>query len=191
MVLDLYGEVAAANGARDRRFRIEHAQHIAPQDFARFAKLGVIASVEPYHAIDDGRWAEQRIGAERAKTTYAFRSFLDQGVKLAIGTDWPVAPLTPLPAVYAAVTRATLDGKRPDGWVPEQKITLAEAIEGYTLGAAYAEFQEDAKGSITVGKLADVAVLSDDPFVTSPASLRDIVVELTIMGGKITFERQR
>ena len=191
MVLDLYGEVAAANGARDRRFRIEHAQHIAPKDLARFAKLGVIASVEPYHAIDDGRWAERRIGAERAKTTYPFRSFLDQGVKLAIGTDWPVAPLTPLPAVYAAVTRATLDGKRPDGWVPEQKITLAEAIEGYTLGAAYAEFQEDAKGSITVGKLADVAVLSDDPFVTSPASLRDIVVELTIMGGKITFERQR
>jgi predicted amidohydrolase YtcJ len=139
-VLDLFEDVLAANGPRDRRWRIEHAQHVAPRDFARFAKLGVIASVQPYHAIDDGRWAEGRIGPERARTTYAFRSFLDAGVRLALGTDWYVGALDPLQTLYAAVTRATLDGRRPGGWVPEQKITLAEALSAYTAGAAYAEF---------------------------------------------------
>jgi len=189
MVLDLVGEVAAANGARDRRPRIEHAQHIAPSDIGRFARLGVIASVQPYHAIDDGRWAEKRIGPERAKTTYPFRSFLDAGVRLAIGTDWPVAPLSPMAGVYAAVTRATLDGKRPDGWIPEQKISVAEALQGYTLGAAYAEYTEGEKGSVTVGRLADLVVLSDDPFVAPPSSLRDIIVETTIVGGKVVYEK--
>ncbi len=129
MTLDLFEDVLKANGPRDRRWRIEHAQHVAPADFARFARLGVIASVQPYHAIDDGRWADARIGPQRSKTTYAFRSFLDHGVRLALGTDWFVAPLNPMATLYAAVTRATLDGKRPGGWVPEQKITLAEAIE--------------------------------------------------------------
>jgi len=191
MVLDLMGEVAAANGPRDRRPRIEHAQHIAPPDITRFASLGVIASVQPYHAIDDGRWAERRIGPERAKTTYPFRAFLDAGVRLAIGTDWPVAPLAPMHNVYAAVTRATLDGKRPDGWVPEQKITVAEAIHAYTLGAAYAEHMEREKGSIAVGKLADLVVLGDDPFAAPPASLRDIIVETTIVGGNVVFQRPR
>src|SRR5205823_12091772 len=127
-------------------------------------KLHVVASVQPYHAIDDGRWAEKRIGPERIKTTYAFRTLLDRGVRLALGTDWTVAPLDPLQTIYAAVTRATLDGKNPDGWVPEQKITVAEAVEGYTLGSAYAEFQEKEKGTISAGKLADVVLLSDDIF---------------------------
>src|SRR5581483_5171291 len=139
ITLDLFSEVEKAHGEADRRWRIEHAQHMAAKDFERFAKLKVIASVQPYHAIDDGRWAEKRIGPERAKTTYAFRTFLDSGVRLALGTDWPVAPLNPMLTLYAAVTRATLDGKNPDGWVPEQKITLAEAIEAYTMGSAYAE----------------------------------------------------
>lgn len=142
IILDIYADVLKQNAARaGRRFRIEHAQHIHPDDFEKFARLGVIASVQPYHAIDDGRWAEKRIGHERAKTTYAFRTFLDHGVRLAFGSDWTVAPLNPLLGLYAAVTRATLDGKNPSGWFPEQKVTLAEAIEAYTMGSAYAEFR--------------------------------------------------
>ncbi|MGH9580977.1 MAG: amidohydrolase, partial [Terriglobales bacterium] len=155
-VLDLFEDVIRANGPRDRRLRIEHAQHMATKDFDRFAAQHVIASMQPYHAIDDGRWAEKRIGAERIQTTYAFRTFLDHGVRLAFGTDWPVAPLDPLQGIYAAVTRATLDGKHPDGWVPKEKISVAEAVEAYTLGSAYAEFQDQDKGSITPGKLADL-----------------------------------
>ena len=188
MVLDLFQDVAATNGSRDRRPRIEHSQHVAPQDFARYARLGVIASVQPYHAIDDGKWAEKRIGAERLKGTYAFRSFLDHGVRVALGSDWPVAPLDPIQGLYAAVTRATLDGKHPDGWVPEQKITVAQAIEGYTTGAAFAEFQEQEKGSLAAGKLADLVLLDHDPFAVPPAALRDIKVVMTIAGGKITYE---
>ncbi|MBE3135667.1 MAG: amidohydrolase [Acidobacteria bacterium] len=190
MTLDLFGDVVKANGPRDRRFRIEHSQHVAPKEFARYASLPVIASVEPYHAIDDGRWAEKRIGPERIKTTYAFRTFLDHKVRLAIGTDWPVAPLNPALALYAAVTRATLDGKNPGGWVPAQKITVEEAIEGYTVGAAYAEFQESAKGSISAGKLADIVILGADPFAIEPAALRNLTVDMTIVGGKVVFERR-
>jgi predicted amidohydrolase YtcJ len=189
MVLDLFSDVARANGPRDRRFRIEHAQHVAPADFDRFASLEVIASVQPYHAIDDGRWAEKRIGPERAKTTYPFRSFLDHRVRLAIGTDWPVAPLNPMLGLYAAATRATLDGQRPGGWVPEQKITVAEAIEGYTLGAAYAQFAEKEKGSITPGKLADLVMLSDDVLRIDPAAIKDVKVQMTMVGGKVVYQK--
>ena len=171
MVLDLFQDVANANGARDRRPRIEHSQHVAPQDFARYARLGVIASVQPYHAIDDGKWAEKRIGTERLKGTYAFRSFADNGVRLALGSDWPVAPLDPIQGLYAAVTRATLDGKHPDGWVPEQKIGVAQAIEGYTTGAAYSEFQEGEKGSLAPGKLADLRAARLRPLQGRPCSL--------------------
>jgi predicted amidohydrolase YtcJ len=190
MTLDLFTDVVSANGGRDRRLRIEHSQHVAASDFTRYAAFGVVASVEPYHAIDDGRWAGKRIGPERIKTTYAFRSFLDNRVRLAIGTDWPVAPLNPALTVYAVVTRATLDGKNPGGWVPAQKMTLAEAIEGYTMGAAYAEFQEKDKGSLSPGKLADIVVLGADPFAMEPSALRDLVVDMTIVGGKVVFERR-
>jgi predicted amidohydrolase YtcJ len=189
-ILDLFGEVVRANGDRDRRFRIEHAQHIAPKDFDRFASLNVIASVQPYHAIDDGRWAERRIGPERIKTTYAFRTLLDKGVRLALGTDWPVAPLNPVLTLYAATTRATLDGKHPDGWIPEQKITIAEAVSAYTAGSAYAEFQEVEKGTIARGKLADLVILSDDIFSMSLASIKDVTVMTTIVGGKVVYERR-
>jgi hypothetical protein len=189
IVLDLYQELEKAHGPADRRLRIEHAQHIAPKDFARFAQLRVIASVQPYHAIDDGRWAERRIGPERLKTTYAFRTLLDHGVRLALGTDWSVAPLNPMLTIYAAVTRATLDGKNPDGWVPEQKLTVAEAVEAYTMGSAYAEFQENSKGSITPGKLADMVLLSDQIFSIKPAAIRDVTVETTIVGGKIVYTK--
>lgn len=187
MILDIFEQIEKANGKRERRWRIEHAQHMAAKDFARFARLGVIASVQPYHAIDDGRWAEKRIGPERIKRTYAFRTFLDDGVRLAFGTDWSVAPLSPMWTLYAAVTRATLDGKNLDGWVPEQKLTIAEAVEAYTLGSAYAEFQEKEKGSITPGKLADFVVLSDDVFKIPPAAIKNVKVEATYLGGKLVY----
>src|SRR5437762_10860411 len=190
LILDLFEKVVKANGPSDRRLRIEHAQHMAAKDFIRFAELGVIASVQPYHAIDDGRWAEKRIGPERIKTTYAFRTLLDDGVRLALGTDWTVAPLDPLQTIYAAVTRATLDGKNPDGWIPEQKMTVAEAVEGYTLGSAYAELQEKEKGTISAGKLADVVLLSDDIFSIRPEAIKDVKVDLTVVGGKVVFERK-
>jgi len=190
MVLDLFEDVQRANGPRDRRPRIEHSQHLAPKDFARYAQLGAIASVQPYHAIDDGKWAEKRIGAGRAKTTYAFRSFFDNGVRVAFGTDWPVAPLDPLQSIYAAVTRATLDGKRPGGWVPEQKVSVAQAIEACTMGAAYAEFEEGNKGSISVGKLADLVVLSGDPFRVAPEAIAGLQVAMTLAGGKVVYERR-
>ena len=188
IILDLYVEVTKAHGEADRRFRIEHAQHMAAKDFARFAEWHVIASVEPYHAIDDGRFAEAHIGHDRSSRTYAFRTFLDHGVRLALGTDWEVAPLDPMQTVYAAVTRATLDGKNPGGWFPEQKLTVPETIEAYTMGSAYAEFQDSVKGSITPGKLADMVVLSDDIFTIAPEKIRDVHVLKTILGGKVIFD---
>jgi predicted amidohydrolase YtcJ len=188
ITLGLFEEIEKAHGVRDRRCRIEHAQHVAPQDFDRFAKLQVIASVQPYHAIDDGRWAEKRIGPERAKTTYAFRTFLNRGVRLALGTDWYVAPLNPMLSVYAAVTRATLDGKNPGGWIPEQRLTVEEAVSAYTAGSAYAEFQEEEKGTITAGKLADLVILSRDILRIDPSQIRDVKVETTIVGGRIVFQ---
>jgi len=187
--LDLFAQIAKENPQPngDRRFRIEHAQHMASKDFARFAQLNVIASVQPYHAIDDGQWLEKRIGVKRGKTTYAFRSFLQNQVHLAFGTDWTVAPLNPMFTLYAAVTRRTLDGKHPEGWNPEQKLTLAEAVEAYTMGSAYAEFQDREKGSITPGKLADFVVLSDDIFKIDPNDLGKVKVEMTMVGGKIVY----
>jgi len=188
IILDFYSDIVKEHGPADRRLRIEHAQHMAAKDFDRFAKLGVIASVQPYHAIDDGRWAEKRIGHDRASRTYAFRTFLNHGVRLAFGTDWDVAPLNPMLTLYAAVTRATLDGKNPNGWFPEQKLTLQEAIEAYTMGSAYAEFQEKEKGSITPGKLADMVLVSDDLFKIDPAKIRDAHALTTIVGGRIVYD---
>jgi len=187
-ILDLYADVVKAHGEADRRFRIEHAQHMAAKDFERFAQLHVIASVQPYHAIDDGRFAESHIGHDRASRTYAFRTFLDHGVRLAFGTDWEVAPLDPLLSVYAAVTRATLDGKNSKGWFPEQKLSVAETIEAYTMGSAYAEFQESEKGSITPGKLADMVLINEDIFSIAPEKIRDVRVLKTFAGGRLVFD---
>jgi predicted amidohydrolase YtcJ len=187
-ILDIYAEIEKTHGDRDRRWRIEHAQHMAAKDFDRFSQLHVIASVQPYHAIDDGRWAEHRIGHDRASRTYAFRTLLDHGVRLALGTDWDVAPLNPMLTLYAATTRATLDGKNPNGWFPEQKLTIKEAIEAYTMGSSYAEFQEHEKGSITPGKLADMVLLSDDVLVIDPVRIRDVKVLKTWVGGKMTYD---
>jgi predicted amidohydrolase YtcJ len=187
MMLDIFADIEKEHGYHDQRFAIEHAQHTAQKDFARFAKLHVVASMQPYHAIDDGRWAEGRLGHERARYSYAWRSFLDHGVTLAFGTDWPVAPLDPMLGVYAAVTRATLDGKNPGGWIPEEKITLPEAIEAYTMGAAFAEFQDSEKGSITPGKLADMVILTDNIFDLKPEAIRNAKVKTTIVGGKVVY----
>jgi len=188
LILSIYEQVARENGKRDRRFRIEHAQHLRAQDIPRFGRDGVIASMQPYHAIDDGRWAEKRIGKERIKTTYAFRSLLDSGATLAFGTDWTVAPLNPLLSIYAAVTRRTLDGKNPNGWVPEQKISVEETVRAYTVGSAYAEFQENVKGSITVGKLADLVLLSRDIFNIDPNDIESVKVAMTMVDGRVVFE---
>jgi predicted amidohydrolase YtcJ len=188
-ILDLYARLETENGPADRRPRIEHAQHLDPADYPRFAQLGVIASMQPYHAIDDGRWAEKTLGPERIKSSYAWKSLLDAGATLAFGSDWPVAPLDPVMGIYAAATRRTLDGKNPDGWVPEQKITVAQAVHAYTMGAAFAEHQEAVKGSIAPGKLADLVVLSDDIFAIAPAAIEKTKVEMTIFDGKVIYRR--
>ena len=187
LILNMYEEAEKQNGERDRRFRIEHAQHLRADDIARFAKLHVIASMQPYHLIDDGRWAEKRIGPERAKGTYAFRSLLDNGATLAFGSDWPVAPMQPVMGIYAAVTRRTGDDKHPGGWVPEQKISVAEAIRGFTMGSAFASFDEKLKGSIEPGKLADFAVLSEDLFSIEPARIKEVKVLMTVFNGRVVY----
>lgn len=189
LLLNYFEEAAKENGPRDRRFRIEHAQHIRRDDIPRFARLGVIASMQPYHAVDDGRWAEKRIGPERIKTTYAFRSLIDAGAAVVFGSDWFVAPLSPLLGIHAAVTRATLDGKNPRGWVPEQKITVEEAVRAYTSLCAYAEFAERVKGTLEAGKLADLVVLSDDIFKIDPDRIQKTEVVYTIAGGRIVYSR--
>lgn len=188
-MLDLFSKIEQENPQWDRRFRIEHAQHVRFEDISRFAKLGVIASVQPYHCIDDGVWAEKRIGPERIKYTYPFKSFLDAGVKVCFGTDWYVAPLNPLLGLYAAVTRRTLDDKNPDGWVPEQKISIEDAIKCYTINSAYASFEENIKGSIEVGKLADLIVLSDDILTINPVKIKDAEVIMTVFDGKVIYQK--
>jgi predicted amidohydrolase YtcJ len=185
--LDIYERVAKENGPRDRRFRIEHAQHVAPGDLSRFGTLGVIPSMQPYHAIDDGRWADEVIGTERAKGTYAFRSLLDGKATLAFGSDWFVAPPTPLEGIYAAVTRRTLDDKRPGGWVPEQKIGVEDALRAYTTGSAYAGFDEKEKGTLEIGRLADFVLIDRDLTKIPPEQIRDARVVLTVLGGKVVY----
>ena len=187
VLLDIFEKVITQNGPRDRRWRIEHAQHLRLEDMGRMARLGIIASVQPYHAIDDGRWAEQKIGPERCRTTYAFRSLLDKGVRLAAGSDWTVAPLDPLAGIYAAVTRRTTDGKHPEGWYPEQKISLEAALRAYTTDGAYAEFAEMSKGMIKEGFLADLVVLDRNIFEVHPEKIVEARVKTTIVGGRIVF----
>jgi predicted amidohydrolase YtcJ len=187
--LDNYARVEKENGPRDRRFRIEHAQHIAPSDIPRFGTLGVVASMQPYHEMDDGRWAEPIIGHERSKTTYAFKSILDSGARLAFGSDWSVAPATPIEGIYGAVTRETLDGKHPGGWIPEQKISVEDALRAYTSGAAYASFEEQIKGTLENGKLADFVLIDRDLTRIPPDSIRSAHIMQTIVGGRVVYER--
>ncbi len=187
-LLKIYEEVQQENGPGDRRFRIEHAQHLAAASIPKFARLGVIASMQPYHLPDDGRWAEKRLGAARLKGTYAFRELLDNGAVVTFGSDWPVASLNPLLGVWAAVTRRTLDDKNPDGWIPEQKISVEQALHCYTTSNAFAVFSEDRLGSLKNGKLADFVILSASPFQSRPADLRDIRVQTTVIGGKLVYQ---
>jgi len=190
MILEMVAKAAAETGVLDPRFRIEHAQHLRPADIPRFKALGVIASMQPYHAADDGRWADKRIGARRSETTYAFRLLLDAGATLAFGSDWTVAPLDPLTGIHAAVTRQTIDGKHPNGWVPAQKITVEKAVRAYTAGSAFAEFMETEKGTLEPGKLADFVILSRDIFTSAPEAILQTRVVLTAVAGRVVYEAQ-
>ena len=189
IILAIYDSVARAHGPRDRRLRVEHAQHLRPQEIPLFGARRVVPSMQPFHAIDDGRWVEQRIGPERIKTTYAFRTLLDTDAPLAFGSDWTVAPLNPMLGVYAAVTRRTLDGKNPNGWVPDQKITVGEALRAYTHGNAWATFNEQKWGTLAAGRFADVVVLDHDPFAVPAESLGTIKPRYTIVGGRVVYQK--
>jgi predicted amidohydrolase YtcJ len=188
-ILNIFERVEKANGPRDRRFRVEHVQHLLAADIPRFASLGVIASMQPYHAVDDGRWAEKRLGPERSKTSYAWRSLLDAKAILAFGSDYDVAPISPILGIAAAVTRRTIDGKNPGGWIPAQRITVDEALRAYTVSAAYAGFEEKDKGSLTPGRLADFVILKADPLRVPPGELEKIEVDATVVGGKTVYAR--
>ena len=186
--LKVFAQVVRDNGPRDRRFRIEHAQHLDAGLIGRFATEGVIASMQPYHAIDDGRWAHKRLDPARLAGTYAFRSLLDAGGRLALGTDWEVAPLDPMLTLHAAVARETLDGLNPGGWYPEQKIGIEEAVRAYTLGSAHAEFQEHEKGTLAPGMLADFVVWSQDIFGVAPEAIPRTRALLTVVDGRVVYE---
>ncbi len=186
-VIDLMERLEKEDGPADRRLRIEHLQHLGRADLPRLAPLGIIASMQPYHAIDDGRFAQVRLGAEPLQLSYAWRSLLDSGVVLAFGSDWPVAPLDPLMGIYAAATRRTLDGKNPQGWIAAQRITVAEAVHAYTVGSAFAEHQEGSKGSLEVGKLADLVVLSADIFAIPPEQIAQVRVHMTVFNGSVIY----
>lgn len=190
MLLGFYGEAIARNGERDRRFRIEHAQHLRQSDIRRFGAMGVIPSMQPYHVIDDGRWAGNRLDSTRLRGTYAFRGLLDGHARLAFGSDWTVAPLDPIQGIYAAVTRRTLDNRNPDGWFPREKVSVEEALRAYTIGVAYAGFMEDQVGMLRPGMLADLALLDQDLFRLPPPNLNRARVVKTIVGGRVVFERR-
>lgn len=189
-LLGVYDRVARDNGDRDRRFRIEHAQHLSREAMGRFARQGVIPSMQPYHAIDDGRWAEKRIGRDRIRTTYAFRSLLDAGAPVAFGSDWTVAPIDPVLGLHAAVTRRTLDGANPGGWVPDEKIGVEETLRAYTRGAAYAGFMEGRTGVLEEGAYADLVILEQNPFEVDPVVLDSVQVDLTMVEGGIVYRRK-
>lgn len=188
-LLAIYDSVGKAHGARDRRFRVEHAQHLRAQDIPKFGADGIVASVQPSHLTDDGRWIEKRIGPERIKTTYPFRTLLDTHAVLAFGSDWDVATPDPLKGIDAAVTRRTNDGKNPGGWMPEQKVTLAEALRAYTWGNAYAVSQEKKRGTLAPGMYGDVVVIDRNLFAIPADSLGEAKVRATVVGGKVVFER--
>jgi hypothetical protein len=190
MLLAIYEETVRHNGRRDRRFRIEHAQHLRLTDIPRLAAARVIASMQPYHVIDDGRWAGNRLDSARLAGTYAFRSLLEQAAPLAFGSDWTVAPLEPVLGLYAAVTRRTLDGRNPEGWIPEQRIGLEDALRAYTTGVAYAAFDEDELGVLRPGFLADLVLFDRDLFAVPPATLDQARVRATIVGGRVVYERR-
>ncbi|MBN2246586.1 MAG: amidohydrolase [Candidatus Aminicenantes bacterium] len=190
IILDIMEKVITTNGQRDRRWRIEHTQHIIPDDIIRMGRLGIIASVQPYHAYDDGCWAHLKIGRERVRWSYPFRSLLHAGVKIACGSDWTVAPLNPLLGIFSAVTRKTRDGKHPDGWIPEEKISLEEAVKGFTVNPAFVEGSEDFKGTIAPGKIADIVVLNQDIFSIPADGIENAEVFMTVFDGHIVYQKK-
>jgi predicted amidohydrolase YtcJ len=187
LVLDIFDSVAKAHGSRDRRFRIEHAQHLRPAEVRRIATQGVIASMQPYHVIDDGRWAGKRLG-DRVADSYVFRSLLDAGVRIAFGSDWTVAPVDPVLGIYAAVTRRTLDGQHPDGWIPEQKISVEETLRAYTAGNAWAVFAGGTRGMLRPGYRADLVLLDQDLFTIPVNRIGDVKVRATVAGGRVVYQ---
>ncbi len=187
IVLDLMKQLVSVNGARDRRMRIEHAQHLQTEAILRFVDQDIIASMQPYHAIDDGRWAVNRIGPQRLNGTYAFHSLVDVGTHVAFGSDWPVAPLDPLEGIHAAVLRQTLDGKNPDGWYPEQRVNVETALKGYTYEAAYAGNCEQKMGTLAPDFSADFVVWDQDITRINPEKIRDTNVLRTIIAGRQVF----
>jgi predicted amidohydrolase YtcJ len=189
-LLDFYAEAERVHGARDRRFRDEHTQHLRLADIPRFGQLGVIPAMQPYHAIDDGRWAWKRLDTLRLRGTYAFRALLETRAPLAFGSDWTVAPLSPVLGLYAAVTRRTLDGKNPGGWFPAERLSLEQALRAYTAGVAYAGFMEGRTGVLRRGMLADVVLLDRDVFAMPAESLDAVRVQATIAGGRVVYERR-
>jgi predicted amidohydrolase YtcJ len=190
LILDLFEELKKTNPERDRRLRIEHAQHVRSEDIKRFANQDVIASVQPYHVIDDGCWAEKKIGKERLSEIYSFNTFIKAGVTVCFGSDWNVAPMNPLYGIYAAVTRRTLDNKYPDGWIPEQKISVEQAIKCYTINGAYASFEENLKGSIEKGKLADFVILNEDILKINPTEIKGVEIKMTVYDGEVIFNKE-
>jgi hypothetical protein len=193
VALDAFEKAAAAvPGAPDGgdRPRIEHAQVVAPDDFPRFARLSVIASIQPVHATSDMRWAEDRVGPERIAGAYAWRRFLDAGVKLAGGSDAPVETESPLEGIYAAITRRDDAGNPPGGWRPQERLTRAEALALYTSWAAWAAFEEAWRGRIAAGMAADLTVLDADPMTAPEPQVAKIPVSMTIVGGRIAWSRQ-
>lgn len=188
-LLTVYEGAINSSEKKERRFRIEHAQHLTPEAIRKFGELNVIPSMQPYHAIDDGKWASKRLDIKRLKGTYAFKSLLDNGAKLTFGSDWTVAPLSPILGIYAAVTRQTLDGKNPGGWYPEQKITVEQALTAYTKNSAYASYMENKTGVLKPGFRADFVILSDNLFEIEPEKIKDVMVLRTIVDGKEVYKR--
>ena len=194
LLLNMLERLIEENGEKDRRFRLVHAQVMQDEDIERLGELDVIAEVQPIHASDDMRWMEERIGSERSEGAYAFNSILESGAMLSFGTDWPGTAaaeyhISPMYGLYAAITRKTMTGEPEDGWFPEERISMEEAIRAYTLNTAYANFEDDIKGSITPGKLADITVLDQNLFEVDPMNLPDVEVLYTIVDGDIVYEK--
>jgi predicted amidohydrolase YtcJ len=186
-ILNVYEEAENLRPSMDHRFRVEHAQHLTQTAISRFAKLNVIPSMQPFHAIDDGKWAAKRLDSARLRGTYVFKSLLESGANLTFGSDWTVAPLDPIAGIYAAVTRRTLDDKNPGGWFPDQKISVEQALRCYTVNNAFAGFQENKTGKLKAGMLADFTVLSENLFTIAPENIRDTKILLTVVNGKEAY----
>ena len=189
-LLEAYAEAVKQNGEKDRRFRIEHAQHLTPAGIKNFGLQHVIPSMQPYHAIDDGKWAYKRLDDTRLRGTYAFKSLLASKATLTFGSDWTVAPLNPLEGIYAAVTRRTLDNNNPNGWYPDEKISVEDAVRCCTASNAYAGFQDNKLGILKAGMLADLVVLSENIFTIKPEKIKEVKVLHTIVNGKEVYKLQ-